>query len=248
MHKQFEATYHELEERHWWFLGRRALIRRLVRIAAANHDASILEIGCSGGPLLLQLRRDGYKYLTGIDTSNKSIEVCHERGVPNTFVMDAQSIEYPAESFDVIIASDVLEHIKDAPGALREWRRTLKPGGILLVFVPAFMFLWSNHDVVNLHQHRYSAFELRRALIDALFVVKRISYWNFLMFLPAATIRTLKNKLISSNATSSQGDLKLTSSFLNTILAGLLAIENRLILFGMNPPFGISVWAIARKQ
>jgi SAM-dependent methyltransferase len=247
MQEQFEATYHAVEERHWWFVGRRALVRQLVRRATASRDARILEIGCSGGPLLQQLRRDGYVHLTGIDISREAIAVCHARGVPDTFVMDAQRLEYPAETFDVITASDVLEHIVDAPGALRDWRRALKPGGTLLLFVPAFMFLWSEHDVANLHHHRYRAAELRRALIDAGFAVERSSYWNFLLFAPTAAVRMLKNLLAKPGAAAGQGDLKATSSPLNTIFAWLLAIENRILLSGLNAPFGISAWAIARK-
>ncbi len=248
MQEDFESTYHAVEERHWWFVGRRALVRQLVRRATGDHTARILEIGCSGGPLLQQLRSDGYANLTGIDISKEAIALCATRGVPNTFVMDAQHLQYPAESFDVITASDVLEHLADAPTALREWHRTLRPGGVLLVFVPAFMFLWSEHDVANQHKHRYHAAELKAALEGAGFAVERRGYWNFLLFPPAALVRLVKNLLSGPGNAGGQGDLKKTSSAVSWILQLVLKLENRILLAGFDFPFGISAWAVARKS
>ena len=247
MQEEFESTYHAVEERHWWFVGRRALVRQLVRRVTAGRKACILEIGCSGGPLLQQLRSDGYENLTGIDISAEAIAICAQRGVPNTFVMDAQHLSYPSESFDVITASDVLEHLADAPTALREWHRTLRPGGALVVFVPAFMFLWSEHDVANQHKHRYRATELKAALENTGFTVERRGYWNFLLFVPAAMVRMLKNVLARPGRATGQGDLKKTSNAVNAILQFVLNLENRILLAGWNFPFGISAWAIARK-
>ena len=248
MQDQFEATYHAVEERHWWFVGRRALVRQLVRGAAASRSARILEIGCSGGPLLRQLRSDGYEDLTGIDISEDAIALCKKRGVPNVHVMDAQHLAYPDSSFDLITASDVLEHVADAPQALREWHRTLRPGGVLLVFVPAFMFLWSEHDVANLHQHRYRASELSAMLQAAGFRVARRGYWNFLLFAPAALVRLVKTRLQKPGAAAAQGDLKATSYPLNMLLQLVLKLENRMLLAGLDFPWGISAWAVARKS
>lgn len=247
MQKDFEATYHSVEENHWWFTSRRELVRRLVRRATPDRNAPILEIGCSGGPLLQKLRADGYAHLTGIDISEEAIALCARRGVPNVSVMDAQHLKFPSASFDVITASDVLEHLADAPSALREWHRTLRSGGTLFVFVPAFMFLWSEHDVANQHQHRYRATELKNALENVGFSVERRGYWNFLLFAPVALVRFFKKLFCKSRNASGQGDLKQTSIVTNTILKFLLKIENRILLAGFNFPCGVSAWAIARK-
>jgi SAM-dependent methyltransferase len=247
MRQEFESTYHALEESHWWFTSRRALIRSLVRRLAGSTQASILEVGCSGGPLLQQLRADGYPHLTGIDISAQAIAVCGQRQVPNVSVMDAQHLQFEAESFDVIIASDVLEHLPDAPAALLEWRRALKPGGQLFVFVPAFMFLWSEHDVSNLHHHRYRSPELNLALQTCGFTVERSGYWNFLLFMPAAAVRLLKKLLFKTVNAAAHDDLKPTAAFVNRLLQGVMRVENRLFLAGVNFPWGISAWAIARK-
>lgn len=247
MQKDFEATYHSEEENHWWFTSRRELVRQLVRRATPDRNADILEIGCSGGPLLQKLRADGYANLTGIDISEEAIALCARRGVSNVSVMDAQHLKYPDASFDIITASDVLEHLADAPTALREWHRALRSGGKLFVFVPAFMFLWSEHDVANQHQHRYRATELKIALENAGFTVERRGYWNFFLFAPVAVVRFFKKLLFKSRNTSGQGDLKKTSNIANTILQLMLKIENRILLAGFNFPWGVSAWVIARK-
>src|SRR5207253_9325776 len=124
----------------------------------------ILDIGCAGGPLLLDLKNAGFYNLYGVDVSEKAAEVCKQRGLENVYVMDGHNPEFEENSFDVIIASDSLEHLQDDMLALKNWNRLLKPGGELYVFVPAFMYLWSKHDVVNQHFRRYTAVELKRKM------------------------------------------------------------------------------------
>ncbi|HEX9047177.1 MAG TPA: class I SAM-dependent methyltransferase, partial [Verrucomicrobiae bacterium] len=141
MNKDYEKIYHEVEAAHWWFVARRDLVKELVCRAAPNRAAAILEIGCSGGPLLRQLRESGYANLTGIDISAEAIALCQERQLGRVAVMDAQQPDFPPESFDVITASDVLEHLADAPRALAAWQALLRPGGAAIIFVPAFQFL-----------------------------------------------------------------------------------------------------------
>ncbi|MFC7666772.1 class I SAM-dependent methyltransferase [Hymenobacter humi] len=120
-----------------------------------------------------RLRAAGYTDLTGIDVSAPAIELAVARGVPNVSVMDGAALEFATARFDVVIASDVLEHIEDEAKALSEWNRVLKPGGQLLVFVPAHAYLWSEHDVVNHHFRRYSRQGLVAALARAGLRVRR---------------------------------------------------------------------------
>ena len=164
MKKDYEAQYHLLEEDHYWFRGRRHVVHELVLKANRDPECRILEIGCSGGPLIQQLHGDGYRHVTGIDISAEGIEQCRRRGLADTHVMDAQEMSFADGSFDVVTASDVLEHLADAPRAIREWRRLLKPGGTLIVFVPAFQFLWTEHDEANKHFRRYHRQELSQLL------------------------------------------------------------------------------------
>jgi len=246
VNKDYERIYHEVEAGHWWFVTRRALIKELVLRTAPNREAAIFEIGCSGGPLMQQLHDAGYKNLTGIDISANAIELCRERKLGNVSVMDAQKPNFPPESFDIITASDVLEHLEDAPGALAAWHKLLRPGGTVMVFVPAFQFLWSGHDVVNHHFHRYRASELAERMRQAGFEVQRRGYWNFCVFLPVACVR-LARRLMRAPEKLPEGDIRPVWPPLNALFILLLRLENWLMLAGINFPWGVSAWVIARK-
>ncbi|AYA38097.1 class I SAM-dependent methyltransferase [Hymenobacter oligotrophus] len=247
---RYEAQYHLLEEKHWWFEGRRDFVFSLVQQLGLAPTASILEIGCSGGPLMLRMRDKGFSNLTGIDISPRAIALAQQRGLPSTSVMDAAHLDFEDEKFDLIIASDVLEHIEDEAQALREWHRVLKPGGRLLVFVPAFPVLWSQHDVVNHHFRRYTRETLLAALRTSAFGVSRSSYWNGALFAPALLVRSLQRLLqpskAQSQATNASGDLAALPKPLNSTLLGLLRLENA-VLNRLNFPVGMSVFAVAHK-
>jgi SAM-dependent methyltransferase len=247
MNKDFEKTYHEVEATHWWFVSRRTLVKDLVCLAAPDRQSAILEIGCSGGPLLRQLRAVGYTNLTGIDISPEAIALCRDHNLGHVSVMDAQQPDFPPASFDVITASDVLEHLADAPRAVAAWHKLLRPGGTALVFVPAFKFLWSSHDVVNHHFHRYRAAELAGLLRAAGFEIQRQGYWNFFLFLPVALVRLAKRLVPGPAEKFPAGDINPVPPLLNSLLVYLLRLENRVLLAGLNFPCGVSAAVIARK-
>lgn len=248
MNLEYELKYHQIEENYWWFQARRDMVFRLVQNLRLPHAAPILEIGCSGGPLLQRLAGQGYTNLTGIDVSEAGIAVARQRGIPNVSCMDGAHLNFPDASFDLVIASDVLEHIQDEARALREWSRVLRPGGQLLVFVPAFSFLWGKHDEVNQHFRRYSAPQLTGALRQAGFAVQRHSYWNVGLFFPTAAVRLL-NRVRPPQPTPGEtlkDDFFATPSLLNTLLRGFIVAENR-VLQALNAPVGVSVFSLARK-
>jgi len=246
----YEAKYHQLEERHWWFAGRRDVVYDLIQRLQLSPTAAILEIGCSGGPLMQRLRAAGYTDLTGIDVSAPAIELAQARGVPNVSVMDGAALEFADTRFDLVIASDVLEHIENEAKALSEWTRVLKPGGQLLVFVPAHSYLWSEHDVVNHHFRRYSRAGLVAALIRAGLRPSRSSFWNAAMYFPTAALR-LGRRLVSGPVSSEKkpgatGDLHHFAGPANAALLGWVKAENRLLRH-VDLPLGVSVFALAQK-
>lgn len=238
MNEAYESHYHSVEEQHWWFVARRHMVWSLIQELRLPTTAAVLEIGCSGGPLLLQLRQAGYTHLTGIDVSSRGVATARQRGLADVHVMDGTQLAFPDNSFDLVIASDVLEHIEDEAAALREWHRVLRPGGQLLVFVPAHQFLWSQHDVVNHHYRRYSAARLRRVLERQQFAVRRAGFWNNLLFFPTAAVRLLQRWWPARGA----GDLQVLPQPLNQALLRLLKLENR-VGKTLPLPFGISVFA-----
>jgi SAM-dependent methyltransferase len=246
MQRDYEIQYHLIEEDHYWFRGRRHIVNQLLLQTNSDLECRILEIGCSGGPLMRQLSQNGYRHVTGIDISPDAISLCRRRGFHDSHVMDAQDPSFGDSVFDVITASDVLEHLADAPKAVRAWARLLKPGGVLIVFVPAFRFLWTEHDEVNHHFQRYHRRELRHLLASNGLRVERSSYWNFLLFFPVAVIRLIK-KILPKRKAAGTGDMFTPPTLINRALTAMLRLENRLLLSGVNYPVGVSVMAVGRK-
>ena len=247
MKREYEELYHRLETRQWWFRTRREIVRDLVLETHPDRTGRILEIGCSGGLLMEQLRADGYRQVTGIDLSADAVDLCRRKGIPDAHVMDAQQPAFADAQFEVITASDVLEHLADEAGALREWFRILKPGGVLIVFVPAFQLLWSEHDEANKHFRRYRRAELRDRLAAQGFRVERASYWNVALFPAVALVRLARRARPHNERAAQEGDLFEPPRLVNMTLTGLLRIENWVMRRGVNFPFGVSAMAVARK-
>jgi SAM-dependent methyltransferase len=237
MERGYERRYHDLESHGWWFRGRRDAVVQLLR--GAGRRSRILDVGCSGGALLHALGGAGFTRAEGIDISREAVSACRKRGI-RARLMDGSRTEFADDSFDFVVASDVLEHIRDEHAALAEWARVLKPGGTLIVFVPAFMFLWSPHDDANRHFRRYSGSALRAAVARSGLIVERSSYWNSLLFLPAAVWRTALRGIAQKD------DLRRLHPLLDSALFFLLCAENRLLGLA-DLPFGVSAFVIARK-
>lgn len=245
-------AFYELEERHWWFVGRRAIVDSLLsdHLGNASRERRILDVGCGTGGMLPILSK--YGRVTGIDSEPLALDYCRKRGITDVHPQD--SFRAGAE-YDVVTLFDVLEHVPGEAGFLAKIDSYLKPGGLLVVTVPAFEFLWSRHDDLNRHQRRYT----RRALVNVLekagFEVERSSYFNTLLFPGAAAVRLLSGggrDRAASQAASQPGDngdealkqLRIGGS--NRFLAGIFASERHLLRH-LNLPFGVSLYAIARK-
>lgn len=245
MDDAYVSLYHSLEEKHWWFTGRRDMIWRLLK--QFDRDMSILEIGCSGGPLVRLLQRKGFTKVAGIDINECSVQFSRSLGDADIRVADGCSTGFGDGQFDMLIASDVLEHIDEPLRGLHEWLRILKPRGCAIVFVPAFQFLWSGHDEVNRHYQRYTKHEIISLLEQAGFTIERAAYWNFCLFFPASFVRTMRRIFKRQQGEEEGSDLAASGKIVNKILEVILKFENRLLALGLNFPFGLSVFAIARK-
>ena len=192
------------------------------------------------------LKNSGYENACGIDFSAEAVEKCKQRGL-SAYQMDAHNLEFEPNSFDVLIASDSLEHLEHDEQALKNWISILKPGGRILVFVPAYMFLWSEHDAVNLHYRRYTKQNLREKMERAGFKVKRNGYWNFAIFFPTSIFRFLqgiKNKISPSKEAKDQ--LSGFGGISNKVLSGWMSVENA-VFKNASFPCGVSVFVEATK-
>ena len=243
MEKDFEKKYHDVETDHWWFKSRRKYLLDLLK--NAPKDSRVLDIGCSSGIFLKDLEKLGFtlENLFGIDISEIAIENCKANGILNCFVMDAQNITL-TENFDIIIASDCLEHLQDDKKALKNWKNLLKIGGQIYVFVPAFMSLWSYHDQVNMHHRRYTKAELKSKIEAENLVIQKASYWNFFLFLPVYVFRKI-TAVFQKNKTG-ESDISIGNGFINNSLLQLIIFENKLLKL-VNFPFGVSTFCIAKR-
>ncbi len=256
MDAAFEAVYHELESEHWWFRSRRAFVRGWLKKLGAGPDTRLLDLGCASGTLLRELQAAGWSRAGGVDFSDVAVARCRENGLSGVVLGDAADPPVGDESIDMLVASDVLEHLADDALAVRRWFEVTRPGGYALVCVPAYSWLWSDHDVVNHHYRRYTRSGLRRLMSNAGWDVAHSGYWNSAL-LPAVgavriaqrVVRGVRGKGVSSTPSRSgvRGQLSRTRAWLDGAVGAWMSLENRWILAGGVFPAGISTYVMARK-
>jgi SAM-dependent methyltransferase len=247
------------EDRHWWFATRtRAILAFLDRYAGTKPDKRILDVGCGAANMTHHLRH--YGQVIGVDNNPRPLEVARQRGL-EAYEGAADNLPFEDGSFDLVALLDTVEHVPAEDRVFEECRRVLcapqpgkgQPGGRLLVTVPAFMFLWSKNDVLNMHQRRYTAPELKSKLQRHGFNVLRISYNNSFLFLPSAALILLRRGRAEPELASPHFDEKAyqvemepAPPLLNRVLTGVGKAEVAL-LRRTNLPIGTSIIAIAGK-
>ncbi|MEB3328037.1 MAG: class I SAM-dependent methyltransferase [Candidatus Sericytochromatia bacterium] len=229
----------EVGSRHWWFEGRRAILRSLLAGEGLPRGACIYDVGCGTGQNLEMLAAFGE--VTGVDRSAEVGSLARARGW-QVVQGDVVDLPLPADSADVMVAMDVLEHLDDDGRAARELFRVLRPGGLLVVTVPAFRWLWGSQDDVSHHRRRYTRPELEALLTGAGFVLHKVSYFNFFLFLPIwlgrRLVALLGRRVLSENT--------LTPPWLDRPLGAIFASE-ACWLRRLEFPVGVSLLALGRK-
>lgn len=210
-----------LEQRHWWYAGRRALVRRLMRGVPAGRA---IDVGPGPGGNAAELRSLGWQ-VTGVELTETGASLCARRGVP-VVRGDAVSLPVADRSVDLVMSTDVWEHVEDHETVARESFRVLRPGGRLLVAVPAEMALWSGHDVALGHVRRYEREDLVALVEDAGFVVQDVKSWNVLLR-PVARLRrsTSGHRHGEDSAVS---DMERVARPVNAGLRAVVALESLL--------------------
>ncbi len=235
METELFDRFYEVEDRHWWFVGRRKIV--LDQLKQAGIGGPVLDIGCGTGGVLAHLKSFGPAY--GIDPTPEAVEFCQRRGLP-VMLGSGFDLPFPDATFDAILALDVIEHVDDDVALLCEARRVLKPGGVAVLTVPALQWLWSDHDVVNHHYRRYNRRTLERAVWRAGLEPERTSYYNALLLPLAATRKVMHRK-------NGAGDhLDEVPGPLNAVLRGVLTSERPMIR-RWELPIGASLVCTARR-
>jgi SAM-dependent methyltransferase len=235
--REFEAML-ALDERHWWYRGRRRMLRALLDGIELPAPARVLDAGCGSGRTLDELARYGRPHGTEVNV----LGLAAARGRGHEVKEGAvEAIPYGDGSFDLVTCLDVIEHTDDDVAALAELRRVTKPGGRLVASVPAHPRLWSHHDEVNGHRRRYTRRTLRAAAEAAGWRLERQTGFNVVYLAPAALVRIVRRDAVRSGS-----ELELTPSSLDPLLELPLRLEAALVRHGVNLPTGLSLLSVLR--
>ena len=244
MQQHTYAIMNRVEDSHWWFVGRRAILEEFLRQIVRNpksevRSPKILDVGCGTGANLEMLQNFGEA--EGVDVSDEALEFCRAKGL-KTHKGLAEKLPFADESFDVVTALDVVEHLDDDVAGLKEMHRVVKKGGSALIFVPAFMWLWGVQDDVSNHRIRYTKKQIVERLEKAGFEIERATYANITFFAPILAGRTL----MKLTGLKPESENNVNVSALNGVFGKIFSAES-FWLRNFDFPFGVSIVIVAKK-
>jgi SAM-dependent methyltransferase len=228
---------------HWWFVVRRRLFAREIGMAAPGRRGRVLDVGTGSGSNLPMLRDLGFAEVAGLDSSPIAVDLCARKGFSEVKCGDVCALPFPDRHFDIVLATDIIEHVADDGRALREIERVVAPGGAAIITVPAFQMLWGAHDSAAHHLRRYRLADLVRKTEMAGLEVERAYYFNFILFLPILAVRRLFRWL----GLPLKNENELTGPWLNRVLQAVFGLDVFLAR-RLYPPFGVSALIVARKR
>ena len=230
----------EYEEEHWWFVARRRILSTLLTSLSLPEQSNILEVGCGTGGNITFLQEFGR--VTCVESDSTAVDIANERKLaPVLHGSLPENMPTIDQQFDLIVAFDVIEHIEEDGESVDALRSLLKPGGKIVLTVPAFSFLWSQHDDENHHKRRYDRKSLGSLVVGSGLSLDYISYFNFWLFPLVAMIRVIR-KIIPYR--ESWQDMKLPAALPNRILQSIFSSERHFV-GRIYLPFGISLVAVA---
>jgi SAM-dependent methyltransferase len=235
-----------VEDHYWWYQALRHHVAG--SIPAGREQISILDAGCGSGGMLATLRgKFPQAELTGIDESERAIELCHERNTGARLIRaGVHDLPFPADAFDFVLSLDVWTNVGvDDALAAHETHRVLRPGGRLILNLAAFDFLKGAHDEAVGADRRYTRPQVRALLEGAGFVVERLTYWNFTLAPPIALLRWLSRRRRAHE--KARSDFRPLPAFANQVLKSVAALELSASRH-LSLPFGTSVLGVARKH
>lgn len=233
----------EVDDHHWWYRGRRRVIRSELDQLPIPLHARLLDAGCGSGRTMVELT--DYGVVSGLELDPDAAQLARDRELGEVVVGRVEELPWEPDCFDLITCLDVIEHTPDDRRALVELRRVCRPGGFLLITVPAYQALWSRHDEVNHHYRRYSRRMLRAAAEEAGWALARLSAFNSLLLPPAAVMRLAQRW--GPDGDGAGNDLHLAPWWLNGTLELPLRLEAAWLGRRLTLPAGLSLVAVLRK-
>lgn len=242
MEDQYASEYGDLYGKHWWWRAREALVLDALGELDLPAKAEILDVGCGDGLLFPRLEQLGD--VRGIEVD---VDLLNPAG-PYRDRIETNPLGdpgYRAWRFDLVTALDVIEHIENDDEAVAEMVRMLRPGGYLVVTVPASMSLWSHHDEINMHYRRYTAIQLERLLAPHALVLDLRYLFNAL-YLPKRLVTAIERLRRGDRAPLAVRQHALPPPFINSLLRQYCVWEGRRAR-SMRLPFGSSLLALVRR-
>ena len=242
MRQEYVEVYERLEREHWWWISRRKIVLAAVNNLPLdrNNRPTVLDIGCGAG-LGIASMSDHFS-CTGIEPD----PLLQERARENTHVPILQAqLPLPADlfdsKFDLILLLDVLEHVLDDREGLKSAAEYLKPGGFIIINVPAMRWLWSSHDEINQHHRRYIANQLEAVIRDAGFRIHTMRYWGSFL----APLAFLGRRLSFKNEDRAH-EIAIPNSLVNNLMIRSVLIEYSLTRV-IPIPMGLSLLAVVSR-
>lgn len=239
MDRAYTAVHIEEDRRHWYFRGRLAVLLGVLERVVPPPPCRLLELGCGTGNVLQALGRFGEA--VGVERDPELRAVGRAAGLDIRSGVLPDDVPLPDAWADVVLLLDVIEHLDDDAAGVGAARRVVRPGGRVIVSVPAYAWLWSGHDVALGHRRRYTARGLRTVLGHAGLRVEHVGYFNTVLFPAIAGVRLAKRL-----AGGGGHDLHRAPAPVNEALARLFALERHVVL-RPGLPFGSSILAVARR-
>lgn len=231
------------ETHSWWIRGRRTVVAAILGKYAANSTrGTIGDLGCGAGTMLEVLKQ--YGSVIGLDRSPLSIRLCRARGYAGLILGAVEQLPLASSSLDLAGMTDVLEHVEDDELPIRECARVLKPGGILILSVPALPRLYGEHDRALGHFRRYSPRQLMGVLHRNGFKVERLTHFNTIMLPGIVLVRLLRGVLAGTVARADPLNLP---GIVNGLAYRALELE-RFLLQRVDLPLGVSLLCVARNE
>lgn len=244
MEKSYYKDYFRLEKNNWLFRVRRNLIYSLFEEYNIKSGMRVLDYGCGSGFIVGQLQTRGYD-AWGTDISREAIEYGTSQGIKNLHSTDGIEVDFPDGSFDLILAMDVVEHIDDDKLVVEELKRLLRPGGRLIITVPAYQWMWGVQDEVSHHFRRYSMKSITQLVTNSSNLsILRKTYFNTFLF-PAVALVRLASKWL--NIKNRESDFDISDNFLNPVFYFIFNTEIKILKWSYYP-FGVSILLILEKS
>ena len=244
MEETFYEEYAQIEATHWWFEGRRMIFDAVIRSLQLPSSALLLDLGCGTGANLNFLT--GYGRAIGLDWGAAAARYARARTAVPVFRGDVAALPFAANSVDLITAFDLIEHIDDDRACVNELMRVCRPGGFIMVTVPAFRWMWGRQDTINHHKRRYRADEFAQLFRDAGLDVVRFTYINTILFPVVAAVRLFRRFVPEHNGTLRSDFSMNKPGPLNTFLGKLFGAE-AWVIRRARLPVGVSLLCVARK-